>query len=629
MRGIKAGVAMAGILLFAGLFISAAQIQAKDDDKGKCGQDVYWSYDWKSATLTVSGKGEMLSCGWMENEDIYETMEKAVIEEGVTSICHSAFSPVNAENDCNFLEKGIKLPSTLRSIGDEAFAHSGLQEMVIPAGLEEMGSGVFKDCSFITTVNFPDHLTRIEKETFADCRGLEKLTIPSSVTYIGEGAFAYCDALQTVTLPDSVKEMGKRVFRRCDSLQTVKWGGAEKIPPETFYDCRELKTVELPEGLLEIQDNAFRYCGKLEKPAVPGSVRSIGKGAFSYCVSIKELTLPESVMALGEGAFEKCAGLKKIGLPNKLTVIPKRLFSDCISLESIHIPDSVQRIEANALEDCASLKTLIIPAGVTGIAPCHQNCPSLHKIINQSQTSYSLEASKPVMNWYRGGEKVTVVKPGETVTGKGKKFKISYNKKQMKKYKIQVKGKLPKSYTYGKEPKLPKTVTAGKKNHCFMGWRYKASGKKFQSGAMRTWYNAYIMKFSHGIKGNIVLYPIVYRYTVKYSPKSKTESAYYWVEAKRCEKKYYYPADFQEFIDKKSYDNSDGRIDNEEVQVQYSGNKKMKKKKQHINGGPLDFFVKTVGRKAWYTQFRNVPELYWGVSFEACWSQIIKLKKKK
>ncbi len=625
MRGIKISAAVAGILLSVCLFMPVSQTHASEDDKGKCGRDVYWAYDWDSATLTISGQGAIQSCGWKDNEKIYEGVRKVVIGEGVTSICHSAFSETPEAENAHFLEAGVQLPSTLQIIGDEAFAYSGLREIVLPAGLQEMGSGVFRECTHLKNINFPEHLTRIEKETFSLCEKLETLTIPSSITYIGDGAFEYCDGLKTVTLPDSVEEMGSRVFQECFHLQTVKWAGTTQIPSGMFYDCRELKTVELPQGLLEIQDSAFQYCSQLENLSLPESVRIVGKKAFSDCVSLRELSLPEDMTSLGEKAFEKCVALKKIVLPEKLKTIPKKLFSDCVSLKSIHIPGAVRKVEKNAFEDCASIRKLTIPAGVKKIAPCHQNCPGLRKIINHSRVSYSLEASKLVMDWYRGKKKVTVVKAGKTVTGKGKKFRISYDNKQLKKYKITMKGKLPGHYTYGKEPKLPRSITAGKKNHCFVGWRYKASGKKFQSGAMRTWYNAYVTQFSRGIKGNIKLYPMVWKYKTKYVPKSGSEEACYRVETQLCDKGHYRPAEHQEFVDRKSPHMEDWSIRYEDTQVQSADNKKMKNKQSYSFGDAEIITVPEVKKGKTYAQFRIMAAFYWGVPYESSWSQTIKL----
>ncbi len=69
----------------------------------------------------------------------------------------------------------IECPSSLRKIGNNAFAENRCAEINLPEGLEEIGSNAFYFAS-----------------------RLEKLTIPSTVKLIGEGAFYNCQALKTV-----------------------------------------------------------------------------------------------------------------------------------------------------------------------------------------------------------------------------------------------------------------------------------------------------------------------------------------------------------------------------------------------------------------------------------------------
>ncbi len=62
----------------------------------------------------------------------------------------------------------------------------------------------------------------------------------------------------------------------------------------------------------------------------------------------------------------------------------------------------------------------------------------MKEIYNKSKTTYSLAASKFVMNWYQGKEKVTKVKPGKLVVSKGKRFKISYASELLKSIRLRL-----------------------------------------------------------------------------------------------------------------------------------------------------------------------------------------------
>ena len=69
--------------------------------------------------------------------------------------------------------------------------NKGIQSVVIPEGVTEIGDNAFLDCSSLTSVTIPESVTYIGGGAFGDCSSLTSVTIPESVTYIGGGAF-YC-----------------------------------------------------------------------------------------------------------------------------------------------------------------------------------------------------------------------------------------------------------------------------------------------------------------------------------------------------------------------------------------------------------------------------------------------------
>lgn len=84
---------------------------------GSCGENVNWSFDESSGTLTISGEGEMNNYaydGMQEYYDVLHHTNRVVIEEGITSIGEGAFQY------CPMTE--ISFPSTLKTIGGFAFA---------------------------------------------------------------------------------------------------------------------------------------------------------------------------------------------------------------------------------------------------------------------------------------------------------------------------------------------------------------------------------------------------------------------------------------------------------------------------------------------------------------------------
>ena len=140
-------------------------VAANADDSGTCGDNLTWTYNETTHTLTISGSGEMAnyaydSSPWSRfNQEILTVL----IEEGVTSIGKSAF-----------------------------YCCSGLTTVTIPNSVTSIGEDAFSQCSGLTSVTIPNSVTSIGEWAFCDCSGLTSVTIPNSVTSIEGGAFYNC-----------------------------------------------------------------------------------------------------------------------------------------------------------------------------------------------------------------------------------------------------------------------------------------------------------------------------------------------------------------------------------------------------------------------------------------------------
>jgi hypothetical protein len=130
---------------------------------------------------------------------------------------------------------------------------------------------------------------------------------------------------------------------------------------------KEIKTVDLQQGITAIGNNVFINCNGLTSVTVPNSVTTIGEGAFSYCSSLKTITIPNSVITIGEGTFEYCSSLTAVIIPNSVTDIGDYTFWGCSGLVSVIIPDSVITIGDYAFSGCSRLSSVTIGFSVTTI----------------------------------------------------------------------------------------------------------------------------------------------------------------------------------------------------------------------------------------------------------------------
>ena len=78
----------------------------------------------------------------------------------VTSVGATAFTSCTALN-------AVFLPSTITSIGDDAFGDSSLTCMIIPEGVTSIGARAFMSCSYLTYLTLPNSLVSVGASALA------------------------------------------------------------------------------------------------------------------------------------------------------------------------------------------------------------------------------------------------------------------------------------------------------------------------------------------------------------------------------------------------------------------------------------------------------------------------------
>ena len=242
----------------------------------------------------------------------------------------------------------------------------------------------------------------------SECSG--EVSIPSSVTYngttysvtsIGDWAFYNCTNLTSVTIPNGVNSIGYRAFAGCSSLTSITIpSSVMNIGQFPFDECSSLTEINVDpsskrfssqDGVLFNYDKTEIVCcpeGKAGTYTIPSSVTSIGLGAFAGCSSLTSITIPDGVTSIGEFAFEYCSSLTSVTIPDNATSIVDGMFMYCRSLSSVAIPNSVTSIGRNAFTDCSSLTSITIPDSVTSIGDyAFDGCSNLTSVIIPSKVT--------------------------------------------------------------------------------------------------------------------------------------------------------------------------------------------------------------------------------------------------
>lgn len=75
--------------------------------------------------------------------------------------------------------------------------------------------------------------------------------------------------------------------------------------------------------------NEYDYKKNIYIIKFDGDVTTIGEGSFYDCKSLASIIIPNSVTSIGETAFEYCSSLTSINIPNSVTSIGNDAFWGC------------------------------------------------------------------------------------------------------------------------------------------------------------------------------------------------------------------------------------------------------------------------------------------------------------
>lgn len=90
----------------------------------------------------------------------------------------------------------VRIPKTVVSIGEYAFAECPFLKKVVIKGGVFIGRSAFRDCKALLTLKLPSNLESIDDFAFEGCLMLGKVEIPKGLQNIGTDAFMGCEKLR-------------------------------------------------------------------------------------------------------------------------------------------------------------------------------------------------------------------------------------------------------------------------------------------------------------------------------------------------------------------------------------------------------------------------------------------------
>lgn len=169
----------------------------------------------------------------------------------------SARLPLNIEVISSKLFKNasslsrLSFSSSLKEIGDEALYATALKSLNLSYNnkLEKIGEGAFAENKELTSIVFPEKVTRVSPSLARNDISLTSISLSRNTEEIADEAFAGCESLTEIDLPAAIKRLGAKVFEGCDKLIKIIVRAIE--PPElgenSFGNERDGMSVYVPD----------------------------------------------------------------------------------------------------------------------------------------------------------------------------------------------------------------------------------------------------------------------------------------------------------------------------------------------------------------------------------------------
>lgn len=304
-------------------------------------------------------------------------LKKIVIGEGIDNIGGFAFEGceslrhINISNSVkeigNYAFKGCKslkkiiIPGGVLKIRDNAFLNcENLSEIIFENGIKEIGENAFACCGKLINVELPNTIDFIGDGAFCACKSLRNINIPEGVTELND-TFYDCFHLKNVKLPNTLEVINNSTFQACYNLKHINIPSSVTVIGNNAFCGTGLTHIEIPSSVKIIGMTAFAY-SKLYRITINEGLKEISHNSFYECVNLSSVNLPNSVEKLGDDAFNRCFNLKHIKLSNKLNCINNRLLSHCYSLKNIEIPEGITSINSSFFDYCKKLKKIVFPS---------------------------------------------------------------------------------------------------------------------------------------------------------------------------------------------------------------------------------------------------------------------------
>lgn len=145
--------------------------------------------------------------------------------------------------------------------------YNGTEDIItldIPSYLDDytvtvIGAEAFANVQTISTVNFPDTVTKVEERAFAGSSIKKALMNRSEITEIGAYAFSECKNLIQVDVSHTTVSIGEYAFYYCEKLKFATFRSDVETIGQFIFDACPVVTMRIKKEATNLQRYAENY----------------------------------------------------------------------------------------------------------------------------------------------------------------------------------------------------------------------------------------------------------------------------------------------------------------------------------------------------------------------------------
>lgn len=252
---------------------------------------------------------------WHQDEQLQDdgtiyviSLRKIILPNQIKTIGDFAFSyAIHLES--------INIPSKLQNLGIYCFSDCmslATNPMQLPEGLMDIPAMCFMNCESLDEIKLPTTIKHIGEGAFYRAK-IKCINFPDGLQSIGNAAF-YSSDLECVLLPNSCQQfLGTHQFALNHELRKINLPHGVKVIPNCFvYNDINLSEFDIPSTVEIIGADALSTCMVLSDVLLHEGLKEVESNAFWYCSALKNLVFPSSLTYLGGASCQYLQSLEAI-----------------------------------------------------------------------------------------------------------------------------------------------------------------------------------------------------------------------------------------------------------------------------------------------------------------------------